>query len=96
MIEVLETTVKLVAATAPNMTAVAPVKYLPVIVTVLPPTVEPVAGSRPVISGTGRLKVNRSALTMALCLPEVLRTRTCTMPTAWRGLMTVSLVADFT
>ena len=34
----------IVAATPPNFTAVAPARLLPVIVTVVPPAVEPVAG----------------------------------------------------
>ncbi len=37
MIWVAETTVKLVAAVAPKLTAVAPVKPVPVMVTVVPP-----------------------------------------------------------
>ena len=35
------TTVKLVAATPPNVTAVAPVKLVPVIVTLVPPATGP-------------------------------------------------------
>ena len=41
MIEVAEVTVKLVAAVAPNLTAVAPVKLVPVMVTMVPPAVGP-------------------------------------------------------
>ena len=38
----------------PNRTAVASVKPLPVIVTVVPPALGPLSGSTPVTSGTGR------------------------------------------
>ena len=39
-----ETTVKLVAAVVPKVTAVAPVNVAPVMVTVVPPSVEPERG----------------------------------------------------
>ena len=42
-----ETTVRLVAAVVPNLTAVAPVKFVPVIVTVWPPVVDPAFGLTP-------------------------------------------------
>ena len=44
MISVEETTVKLVAATAPKATLVAPLKPVPVMVTVVPPVVGPELG----------------------------------------------------
>lgn len=44
VISVSETTVKLVAAVVPNSTAVAPVKPVPVIVTVVPPATGPLFG----------------------------------------------------
>ena len=53
VIEVLDTTVKLVAATPPKCTAVAPVKLVPVIVTVVPPDSGPVMGERPPRVGSG-------------------------------------------
>ena len=40
-----------VAAVAPNVTAVAPVKLVPVIVTVVPPAVGPAVGLTPVTVG---------------------------------------------
>jgi len=51
MISVLETTVKLVAATAPKRTLVAPVKFVPVMVTVVPPVIGPELGETPVTAG---------------------------------------------
>jgi hypothetical protein len=44
VIEVALTTVTSVAAAPPIVTAVAPVKFVPVIVTEVPPRVDPVAG----------------------------------------------------
>ena len=48
---VLSTTVREVATTPPNVTEVAPVKDVPVIVTLVPPAVLPVNGEMPVIFG---------------------------------------------
>jgi len=45
------TTVKLVAAVAPNRTAVTPVKFAPVIVTEVPPATGPDVGLSPVTVG---------------------------------------------
>ena len=45
------TTVTAVAALAPKLTAVAPVKSVPVIVTGVPPTVEPLVGETLVTAG---------------------------------------------
>ena len=46
-------TVTAVAAVVPKSTAVAPVKPVPVIVTEVPPAVEPVAGLRLETAGVG-------------------------------------------
>jgi hypothetical protein len=46
-----ETTLKLVAATVPNLTVVAPVKPVPVMVTVVPPPTGPEVGDTPVNAG---------------------------------------------
>jgi hypothetical protein len=42
-----------VAVVAPNLTAVAPVKFVPVIVTVVPPAFGPLVGLRLVTVGNG-------------------------------------------
>ena len=47
------TTVKLVAAVPPNVTAVAPVRLVPVMVTLVPPSVVPLAGVIDVTVGGG-------------------------------------------
>ena len=54
VISVAETTVKLVAATVPKSTLVAPVKPVPVMVTVVPPAVVPEVGEIEVTAGTAR------------------------------------------
>jgi len=51
VIWVAEFTVKLVALLAPNLTAVAPSKLVPVITTLLPPAVEPLVGETEVTVG---------------------------------------------
>ena len=51
VISVDETTVKLVAATVPKTTLVAPVKLVPVMVTVVPPAVGPEVGEMAVTVG---------------------------------------------
>ena len=53
VIEVAEMNEKLVAAVTPNVTAVTPVKFVPVIVTVVPPAVGPAVGEIEVIVGAG-------------------------------------------
>ena len=57
MIWVDETTVKLVAATVPKSTLVAPVKPVPVMVTVVPPPVGPDVGEMLVTVGAGGTRV---------------------------------------
>ena len=53
VIEVTEFTVNDDAAVPPNETAVAPVKFVPVIVTLVPPAVEPADGLTPLTFGEG-------------------------------------------
>ena len=50
-VELAETTVKLAALAAPNFTAVAPLKLLPVMVTEVPPLEDPEAGETEVMVG---------------------------------------------
>ena len=53
LIEVELTTLKLVAAAPPMVTALAPVKFVPVIVITVPPSVVPVEGETLVMVGAG-------------------------------------------
>jgi hypothetical protein len=50
---VVPVTEKLVAVVVPNLTEVAPFRLVPVMVTVVPPSVEPVVGVNEVIAGAG-------------------------------------------
>jgi hypothetical protein len=54
VMEVVDTTVKLVAAMPPMVTLVAPDKFVPVIVIVVAPTVGPVNGLTDVMEGTAK------------------------------------------
>ena len=58
VIWVAELTVKPVAGVAPKFTALAPVKLVPVIVTVVPPPVGPAVGERDVTVGAAGVTVN--------------------------------------
>ena len=76
VIDVAELTVKLAAAVAPNVTAVAPVNPVPVIVTLVPPVAGPEVGVRPVMAGAGRkLNVPTDAP-----VPPIVVTLTVTAP----------------
>src|SRR5208283_830056 len=94
VIWVVEVTVKLDAAVVPNITAVAPVNPVPVIVTVVPPATGPAAGVIPVTTGTGSY-VNSSAGEVALVPPGVV-TVTSTVPAEPAGETAVILVAELT
>ena len=76
VIWVAEFTVKLVAAVAPNLTAVAPVKPVPVMTTLVPPVVGPDVGASPVTVGAGK-KVNVPA---EVPVPPTVVTLTVTAP----------------
>jgi hypothetical protein len=91
-------TVKPLAAVGPNLTAVAPVNALPVIVTVVPPAVRPEEGLTAVTAGA-RMYAYWSPLLMAL-VPPVAVTLTLTVPVPagavaviWVSLSTVKLLA---
>ena len=86
------TTVKGVAPVVPNVTAVAPVNHVPVIVTTVPPDVVPYVGEIPVTVGSGTAYVNWLAAEFALVPPGVV-TVTSTTPAALAGEVAVILVA---
>ena len=66
LISVSETTVKLAAGVPPKLTAVALVKLVPVMVTVSPPSVDPLVGAMLAIVGGGAFTVKVS-LAGGLC-----------------------------
>ena len=53
------TTLKLVAVTPPTVTLLAPVKFVPLIVIVVPAVMDPVAGVMVVIDGTASVEPSR-------------------------------------
>jgi hypothetical protein len=75
-----------VAAIPSNVTAVAPVKLLPVMVTVVPPSVGPTLGEIAVTTGAGGTKLNRELPT---AVPPGVVTRTSTAPAACGGVTAV-------
>jgi hypothetical protein len=86
-------TVKLLAVVDPNLTAVQPVRFVPVIVTVVPPAVGPAVGAKVETVGGG---TNRKCVARVPVPPgEITETATvpaaCALVTAliWVGLETV-------
>jgi hypothetical protein len=95
VIDVAEITVTDVPGTPPNETPVAPLKLVPVIVTLVPPVVDPLAGVRLVTVGAGTWNVNWSAVPGADAPPAVV-TMTSTAAAACAGVVTVIDVAEIT
>src|SRR5450631_1419632 len=91
VIWVAELTVKLAAAVAPNFTAVAPVKPVPVMTTLVPPASGPDVGVKPEMLGAGR-NVNVPA---DVPTPLGVVTLTVTAPVR-AGLTAVIWIAEFT
>ena len=75
-----ELTTRPVPATVPNFTTVAPVKPVPVTLTVVPPAVIPEVGLTPVTVGSGgAVKVNWSAGAFSAEVPPGVVTVTSTV-----------------
>ncbi len=89
-----DSTVVPVPATPPNVTRLAPVRFEPVTVTVVPPAVGPDAGDSERTAGDDQY-VKRPAVINADVPPGVV-TWTLTVPTAWAGVLTRSWLADST
>src|ERR1700681_659503 len=87
-------TAMLVPAPEPNVTVLAPPRFVPVTVTEVPPELGPVFGLTAVTVGAAK-EVNRSAGPVGL-EPEGVVTETWTVPTAWAGAVTVSEPAPLT
>nr|WP_263866878.1 hypothetical protein [Paenibacillus rhizovicinus] len=94
VIDVAEFTVTPVAAVVPNVTAVAPDRFVPVSVTLVPPDVGPDVGDTLVIVGTA-MYVYWSAADVA-DVPPVVVTLTSTVPELPAGAVAVIDVAEFT
>ena len=83
-------------ATVPNFTPVTPLKPVPVMVTLVPPAVDPEVTLRPVTVGVGgAVKVNWSATLVALVPPATL-TVTSTVPADSAGEVAVIEVVELT
>ncbi len=89
---VAETTTKLVAATPPTDTLLAPVRNVPVIVIAVPPRVEPLVGVTDVIVG-GTTYVNAF---VNVAVPPAVVTATLFAPAVPAGVTAVTLVAETT
>ena len=87
-------TVKLDAAVEPKLTAVAPVKFAPVIVTVAPPASTPRCGAMLVMEGPARKLYWLDA--PAELAPPAAVTTMLMVPTEETGETAVMLVALFT
>ena len=72
---------KLVAVVVPKWTAVAPMRPVPVIVTVVPPLVVPDVGVNEVMVGVGAMKVYVAVPDVAV--PPAVVTWTLTAPATW-------------
>jgi hypothetical protein len=86
-----DVTVTPVAADPPNVMLVVPVRWVPVMVTVVAPVVEPELGVTEITVGAGVMKVNAVGLDP---VPWVVVTETVTVPGAWAGVVAVTLVGD--
>ena len=91
MIVVASTTVKLVAGLAPKVTAVAPVRPVPVMVTGIPPCVGPEDGLSPETTGGARYVYWLPA--PAALVPPGVNTATFTAPALPAGAVAVIVVA---
>ena len=89
---VAEFTTKLVAATPPTDTLLAPVRNVPVIVIAVPPRVEPLVGVTDVIVG-GTTYVNAF---VNVAVPPAVVTATLFAPAVPAGVTAVTLVAETT
>src|SRR5262249_48557769 len=87
---VLFTTVTLVAAVPPNVTIAPLTKFVPAIVTAVPPVVEPLFGVTLVTPGAGPLEV-KPFVKVPGCVSGVV-TRTFPAPAACAGVVAVSCV----
>src|SRR5437870_1945076 len=94
VIFVAEFTMKLAAGVPPKDTAVAPVKFVPVMMTLVPPAVVPLFGLTDETAGR-TAKVNLSAADVGETPPAVVTT-TSTNPAAWGGDVAVICVIELT
>ena len=92
----LSVTEKLAAGVPPKLTAVAPVKLLPAMVTDVPPVVGPEFGLTLLTLGAGATNVNWSAVFGMLVVPFGFATVTSTVPAASAGDVAVTCESSTT
>ena len=90
MIFVVPVTRKVVAAVVPNLTDVAPMKLVPVMVTVVPPSVEPLVGVKEVMVGAGG--TTNLKLAVEVAVPPGVVTEILTVPAACALVLAMILV----
>jgi hypothetical protein len=96
VIEVALLTVNDVALVAPNRTAVAPVRFVPVMVTLVPPAAGPLFGLTLVIVGAGAAAAVNALPGATALWPPVVVTRTFTVPLRPGGTTAVICVGLLT
>ncbi len=90
---VLPVTWKVVAGVVPNLTDVAPLKLVPVMVTVVPPAIGPPVGVKPVM--VGAVGATNVKLVVEVAVPPAVLTEILTVPAEWvlvTALIFVALV----
>jgi hypothetical protein len=95
VIWVVEFTVKLVAAVLPNVTAITPLKFVPVRTTEVPPPAGPEVGLNELIVGAPTVEVVKVKSVAEDAVPELVVTETGTDPVP-AGLIAVIWVVEFT
>ena len=95
VIEVSELMVKLLAGVDPNNTAVTPVKFAPLMVTGVPPQLEPELGFNPVIIGIGEGGIVIIVVKIALGPPFLIRLVELRGPEEGLKICNVDVPAEF-
>ena len=90
---VVPVTLKVVAAVVPNLTAVAPFSAVPVMVTDVPPTVEPLVAVNDVMVGAGTTNVK---FPVEVAVPPAVVTLILTVPAACALVLAMILVVPVT
>src|SRR3974390_2801833 len=80
---------KLAAVVVPNFTTVAPVRWVPVMVTVVPPVVEPKGGVTEVMVGGGAIKVKP----VFVAVPPAVVANPVNLPATWALVLALTMVA---
>jgi hypothetical protein len=85
--------VKLAAAVVPNLTDVAPLRLAPLMVTVVPPSVDPLVGVKLVIVGVGTTNLKKE---LDVAVPPGVVTLILTVPAACAAVLATILLLPVT